>query len=516
MHRCTLNRKSLLVVTAAFVLGGIFLVSSPSHAATKYESGTITTSTTWTSSNVYVIQGLTIGAGGTLTIKDGTVVKFAPETELDVAASGTLDVVGTKANPVYLTSLNDNSVGGTIASSTGNPAPGDWIQIESDAGASTTVTHAIIRYGGYSDGYTNEPGTDFYITGGTFNLSSSQVASGSNYGLYTDGGSVTITTSTLSNNGGNGVEENSAANTTVAITTSTLNNNGHYGLFEQGSSGILEVSGNDFLNNGEAAAEIDSSDGIGFIASSDSASGTDAGFEIDGTISTSTTWHKDLPYISANLIIASSGTLTINHGVVVKPLGYLYVQGQLNVQGTSTDPVYFTSINDNSVGNITSGNPSSTPSPGDWACIKNESGASTTITNAVIRYGGSTVCEYNDGDVVINGGTLTVSHSTIASSSAADVVATGGTVTITTSTIAAGSGIGASGAGNLALTTDTFYNIDGQDVNLDLGSGLNFIPSGDTDLDGERDSIRISRFHDVRGACHKHDMVSRRSSLWHQ
>jgi hypothetical protein len=483
----------LLFVAATLFGGFLFLVPS-AKAATVDITSNITSNTSWVASNVYIIENaITINSGVTLTIASGTVVKFnATDVGYDYTASidvqGTLNAQGAATNKIYFTSINDNSVGGTNGSSTGNPAAGDWNDLEFDAGSSSTISNAIVRYGG--GGY-DASQSNIYITGGNFTLSNSQVSTGTYYGLYTIGGDVTITSSTLNNIPGDGGE--------------TLDGTG-YGVEESDSSGTLAITSSSFSNNEEGAGYIDLSGGINFTHSGNSASGTNAGFLIEGTTATSTIWYKDnIPYIVTDVTVALGTTLTINHGTVVKlgnyPAGYtLYgsidVQGSLNVQGTSTDKVYFTSLYDNSIDSGTSGSTTSTPNLGDWDALGFDSGSSSTITNAIVRYGGSTSqASYNGGNAELydDGGNLTLSNSQVSSDTDYGLFATGGNLTITSTTFSNipgdsdvsydGTGYGISEAdssGTLMLASSTFSNNGGGVVNVVLNSGVNFVPSGNS------------------------------------
>src|SRR6266568_2098999 len=90
--------KVLFAIFITALVGGFIFLAPSAHAAIVYASGTITTATTWTNTNVYVIlSSQTIGSGGTLTVNASTVVKFAQGAYLDVAASGTLRASGTSA-----------------------------------------------------------------------------------------------------------------------------------------------------------------------------------------------------------------------------------------------------------------------------------------------------------------------------------------------------------------------------------------------------------------------------------
>lgn len=53
----------------------ILLLSSSLFASTITVSGDITTNTTWTSDNVYILSGFVYVSGATLTINEGTLIK---------------------------------------------------------------------------------------------------------------------------------------------------------------------------------------------------------------------------------------------------------------------------------------------------------------------------------------------------------------------------------------------------------------------------------------------------------
>jgi len=66
------------------------------------------------------------------------------------------------------------------------------------------------------------------------------------------------------------------------------------------------------------------------------------------------------------------------------------VNGILDVQGTATNPVVFTSIKDDSVGGDSNNDGSaSSPSGGNWGAIRVLDGGSVTLNYTTVRYGGS-------------------------------------------------------------------------------------------------------------------------------
>ncbi len=112
------------------------------------------------------------------------------------------------------------------------------------------------------------------------------------------------------------------------------------------------------------------------------------------TIGKDTTWSQTaIPYLIGDqlLSVLGSTTLTIDPNVIVKfskaSNSYISVSGTLNVNGTAGNEVYFTSINDDTVGGDTNSDQDGTiPSPRDWSGIYFNSGSAGTIKNAEIRY----------------------------------------------------------------------------------------------------------------------------------
>ncbi|MGN8059536.1 hypothetical protein ACTJKN_24865 [Pedobacter sp. 22163] len=85
-------------------------------------SGDITSSVTWTAGNVYELSGVvTVRSGATLTIQPGTYIKSSANTPgvkngvLVIAKDGTINAVGTAADPIVFTSRNllDGNAGTT-------------------------------------------------------------------------------------------------------------------------------------------------------------------------------------------------------------------------------------------------------------------------------------------------------------------------------------------------------------------------------------------------------------------
>ncbi len=116
--------------------------------------------------------------------------------------------------------------------------------------------------------------------------------------------------------------------------------------------------------------------------------------EVSGDITSATTWDPAQLYVvSDNVTVKAGATLTILPGTVVKFHGRrgIIVEGKLTGVGTTLNPVFLTSWNDDRTCGDTNGDGSaSSPGPGDWSGIdfRQASDPSSSIRWANIRYGG--------------------------------------------------------------------------------------------------------------------------------
>lgn len=119
------------------------------------------------------------------------------------------------------------------------------------------------------------------------------------------------------------------------------------------------------------------------------------GGNIGGTFTSGTTY-----YIIGTVYINSGQTLTVENGCIVKfsSTGELYITGKLIANGTLADSVIFTSMNDNTVGEIITGSTGS-PAAGDWKGIYfYGSGTYFGIGNfyySCVKYAGSLSTSYD-------------------------------------------------------------------------------------------------------------------------
>ncbi len=220
---------------------------------------------TWLAdSTYYVSANVTVQNGNTLIIPKGVVVKFNTNTQLN--ANGTLSVDGSLGF-VYFTSKNDNTVGQTIAGSTGNPASNDWYYIYfSGSGSSGSVLDScIVRYGNYGIYISNSDLTIRYCTAsnnyydgiycgsGNPGLTNNLITANRRYGIYLSSSSPVISNCQILGNGTSGNYEGIYGTTSSPnIQNCVIKNNTGGGIYVTGSANPATVSNDTVSNNGSS------------------------------------------------------------------------------------------------------------------------------------------------------------------------------------------------------------------------------------------------------------------------
>jgi RHS repeat-associated protein len=203
------------------------------------QTGTLAASETWSGSRVYQVTGnVTVPSGVTLTIQPGAIVKFSANTGITVQAGGSLIANGTVAQPIYLTSINDDSVGGDTNGNGGatSPAAGDWGSIVL-SGATASFSHVQMSYGGGPVSSSNVIGMIQSTGSSKVTISNSNISNSFWDGIltgYPNGGDVvTVSSSVIYGAEGRGV--NAWPGSTVHVINDTFDNDG-VGVFVHGGS----------------------------------------------------------------------------------------------------------------------------------------------------------------------------------------------------------------------------------------------------------------------------------------
>lgn len=135
-------------------------------------SGTLNTDTVWRGNGVIRVTGnVTVASGATLSVMPGAVVKFNPGVSLTVNSGGTLNAIGTRAQPIVFTSVKDDEHGGdtngdgdaTVAQ------PGDWAYIR--IRGTGAFDHCSVLYASSEENY---GGVEAY--GGTVTFDNGEIA----------------------------------------------------------------------------------------------------------------------------------------------------------------------------------------------------------------------------------------------------------------------------------------------------------------------------------------------------
>lgn len=414
----------------------------------------ITSNVTWRDVGLsYVIRNGALQvqtAAGALTILDGVSVKLdGTPTGPGFGRFGSVNsgrpvsILGTAARPVIFTSLKDDSVGGdTNANGAADgPAPGDWHSISIGAPPAITMQNAIFRYGGQILNGSNTTMVSANSPAGSF--TDCVFSSGAGVGFQLSSGKATAQGIEISyNRGASGLQMANAAigtmtgvsfignlgagaesfgNTQLYLYASTFTGNTGYGVNASNDGGsfptVVAVATAAFADNGGVVRAHPNVDVLvsGAIAMSntgirgiDVTGGTDSNSQ-PGSMSRSHQWRKGLPYVirSNDVLVTSTARLELLPGTIVKLRGFPVVgsgggpsarirnfngvSSRINSLGTPEEPVYITSLLDDSVGGDTNGDGFATsPSTGNWHSIQ-ISAQGASFQNTVIRYGGAPI-----------------------------------------------------------------------------------------------------------------------------
>ena len=293
------------------------------------------------SGNTYVANQTVFVAGGrTLTVQPGVVVKFASNTTMQIA--GTLNVNASAAQPSWFTSTRDAAVG--IPIDPLPPTPGDWRRLQFVSSSTSQIRGLVVRYAGGS------------VTGA----------------IQTLHANILLEEVVVTDSASDGIDVEDAAPT---IRNCRFDNNLGRSIDDAPFQALPGFTNNTATGNtlGDAIRVTS-----GTITGAQTVSPRNL---IDSTV-----------VISANITVATGSQLTLDAGVVLKwdDDDRFVVNGTLTTNGTTTNPVVFTSIDDDSFGGDTAKDGPTVGSPGDWDGLSFSSFSDASeLRGARVRYGGN-------------------------------------------------------------------------------------------------------------------------------
>jgi len=429
-------------------------------------AGTVTSEATWPNLGIeYVMAGsadLIVGDAGHLSLEAGSVVKMPAvrdwNNDSEWIVNGRLDVVGTPEQPIVFTSLRDDEFGGDTNGDgvDSSPSAGDWGRLRFTGGATGTVRHVNILYGGGgNDGNccageraggaaltvnaaippavddvlvrkSRGPGASFAVNGGeAWSISNMILEDNQGRGLQIDGGNATVTVidSDISNNDGDGVAFTTTGD--IVLADNHVAGNGGQGL-SISTTGIVsagqnvlrdhfdgfglvvtraglesEIAGNTIVGNQRSIRTFPNL--VEACVRGNDVRDVNRGVQVDGgTLSTEAVWPPNVPYVlTGPLTVAAEGHLTLEGGVLLKVAVSrdwhddldIDVHGVLTTLGDE-GVVRITSLTHDLGGDTNGDGVVTLPAPGDWGRIIARADAVLEIAGTEISYGGGG----NDGN----------------------------------------------------------------------------------------------------------------------
>ena len=338
-------------------------LSSNGNSNAVYFTGTVSGDVTWSQNTRFYM--VTIATGAKLTILPG-VQCFGRDSSSFISVAGELLAEGTSSQPIVFTSAQETK------------AAGQWRGILINDGSVVTLRHAVIEYAGGNYGAHHAA---LEIKGGTVVIDQVKVhdiENTSSYGasgiLITNSPVITVTGSTFKDIENWGIVDSA---TSEASFTGNSITDCITGAISTTNPATI-ISGNTLTNNGNSNAVY-----------------------FTGTVSGDVTWSQNVRF---NLVtVEANATLTILPGVTCyghNAASYIYVNGQLTADGTTIQPIQFTSAQ-------------ATKAAGQWrGIISNAAGSDVILRHVSIEYAGGNASG-NTAALEVRGGTILVDQVSI-------------------------------------------------------------------------------------------------------
>ncbi|MDP3990729.1 MAG: lamin tail domain-containing protein, partial [Candidatus Nealsonbacteria bacterium] len=353
----------------------------------------------------YVIEGsITVNEGVKLTIEAGVIIKFKHNSNWHSALNvmGELEAIGGEnlEQKIIFTSIYDDEYGGDTNNDgvTSQPAVGDWEWLYLND-AQSVLENVVIRYAGKKLGgppmapyYTKGA---VYIDGGQTLIENSIIEKSQTLGIWLNNSSSTSITTTEFNEINTSWSKPAAIyieSSSPTISSSTFNGN-NIGILVEGVAGPV-IENNTFEAN---YIPIQINNLLAFISNNILQNNNYNGIYLTGLNypdgQTSITWRKtNNPYVVETLSLPAGLDFNIEPGVIIKFLYQkrLNIEANFRAEGTESEKIIFTSIQDDEYGGDTNNDGAVTqPGAGSWHYIYfSSSSTSPVLDNVIVRYGG--------------------------------------------------------------------------------------------------------------------------------
>ena len=328
----------------------------------------VTTPTTWESCKIYVVDNISVT--NTLTIEPGAIVKMKSGARLTTNTGGTIIAQGTAADPVIFTSYKDDASGGdTNGDGPGTqPQAKDWHSVLINGDNGSVFKHCKFMYGGSAQSV-----------------------------LTLSTRSATVENSTFAHNFGGQPLFKGALDASEAASGTIIRNNIFYAnVMPLHINNNYSLDASNTFHNPADQGQKNTHNGIWV-----------SGAQSPGNFNWAET---EVPYV-VHFGLNFGSIFTIAPGVIIKNMEDSRIQlssnAKLLAEGTSAQPIVFTSYTDDTYGGDTNADgTATTPAPRGWRDILLNATNGSVFDHCIFRYGGNglgqTLSMHNSASTVRN------------------------------------------------------------------------------------------------------------------